>query len=462
MQLSSLTAVSPIDGRYGSKITELRSIFSEFGLIKYRVEVEIRWLQTLAAHPEIGELPAFSEKANRFLDSIVENFSIADAERVKEIERTTNHDVKAVEYLIKEKIAEVKDDLPELSEGTEFVHFACTSEDINNLSHGLMLSNGLQNSLLPAMEEVIARLQSLALEFAEQPMLSRTHGQTASPTTMGKELANVVARLKRQLSQIRKVEILGKINGAVGNYNAHLSAYPNVDWAKNAKDFISRLGLVYNPYTTQIEPHDYIAELFDAIARFNTILIDLDRDIWGYISLGYFKQKTVEGEVGSSTMPHKVNPIDFENSEGNLGIANAILTHLSQKLPVSRWQRDLTDSTVLRNLGVGIAHSLISYQATLKGLNKLEINPDKLAADLDNAWEIMAEPIQTVMRRYQVEEAYEKLKALTRGNVMNQASIQSFIESLEIPDTAKQELMALSPASYIGNAVAQAKAIADE
>ncbi len=462
MQLSSLTAVSPVDGRYGSKVSDLRSVFSEFGLIRFRVEVEVRWFQTLAAHPEITELPAFSEGANAFLDKLVANFSLEDAERVKEIERTTNHDVKAVEYLIKEKIASVKDSLPELAKGAEFVHFACTSEDINNLSHGLMLRNGLQSTLLPAMEEVTAKLQSLALDLAEQPMLSRTHGQTASPSTMGKELANVVARLKRQLKQIEAVEILGKINGAVGNYNAHLSAYPNVDWAANARQFVEKLGLTFNPYTTQIEPHDYIAELFDAVARFNTILIDLDRDVWAYISLGYFKQRTVAGEVGSSTMPHKVNPIDFENSEGNLGLANAILNHLSQKLPVSRWQRDLTDSTVLRNLGVGLAHSLIAYQATMKGLNKLEINPARLAEDLDNAWEIMAEPIQTVMRRYEVEEAYEKLKALTRGNVMNQASIQQFIGTLEIPEQAKQELMALTPASYIGNAIAQAKAITEQ
>ncbi len=404
MQLSSLTAVSPIDGRYGSKVIELRDIFSEYGLIKYRVEVEIRWLQKLAAHPEITELNAFSTEANAFLDSIVSDFSLTDAERVKEIERTTNHDVKAVEYLIKEKFSAVKDRFPELEQDSEFVHFACTSEDINNLSHGLMLSNGLNKSLIPNMTAVIDKLEELALEYAEIPMLCRTHGQTASPSTMGKEFANVVARLRRQLAQVQTVEVLGKINGAVGNYNAHISAYPSVDWVSNAQEFIESLGLSFNPYTTQIEPHDYIAELYDAIARFNTILIDLDRDIWAYISLGFFKQKTIAGEVGSSTMPHKVNPIDFENSEGNLGLANAILGHLAEKLPISRWQRDLTDSTVLRNLGVGLAHSLIAYQATMKGLNKLQINPEKLAADLDNAWEIMAEPIQTVMRRYKVEQ----------------------------------------------------------
>ena len=459
MQLSSLTAVSPIDGRYGSKVIELRDIFSEFGLIKYRVEVEIRWLQKLASHPQITELKPFSAEANAFLDSIVSEFSLSDAERVKEIERTTNHDVKAVEYLIKEKFSAVQDRFPELEQDAEFVHFACTSEDINNLSHGLMLSNGLNKSLLPNMQSVIDKLEALALEYAEIPMLCRTHGQTASPSTMGKEFANVVARLRRQLEQIKQVEILGKINGAVGNYNAHLSAYPQVDWVANAQAFIESLGLSFNPYTTQIEPHDYIAELFNAISRFNTILIDLDRDIWGYISMAYFKQKTIAGEVGSSTMPHKVNPIDFENSEGNLGLANAILAHLAEKLPISRWQRDLTDSTVLRNLGVGLAHSLIAYQATLKGLNKLEINPAKLAADLDNAWEIMAEPIQTVMRRYKVEQPYEKLKALTRGNTMNKETIQNFVASLEIPEQAKKELLELTPSSYIGNAIAQAKQI---
>lgn len=459
MQLSSLTAVSPIDGRYGSKVIELRDIFSEFGLIKYRVEVEIRWLQQLAGHPEITELSPFSAEANAFLDAIVAEFSLADAERVKEIERTTNHDVKAVEYLIKEKFASAKDRFPELEQDSEFVHFACTSEDINNLSHGLMLSNGLQKSLLPNMQSVLDKLEALSLDYAEIPMLCRTHGQTASPSTMGKEFANVVARLRRQVTQINQVDILGKINGAVGNYNAHLSAYPQVDWVANAQNFIESLGLSFNPYTTQIEPHDYIAELFNAIARFNTILIDLNRDIWGYISMGYFKQKTVAGEVGSSTMPHKVNPIDFENSEGNLGLANAILAHLAEKLPISRWQRDLTDSTVLRNLGVGLAHSLIAYQATLKGLNKLEINPEKLAADLDNAWEIMAEPIQTVMRRYKVEQPYEKLKALTRGNTMNKQTIQDFVSSLDIPEQAKNELLALTPSSYIGNAIQQAKQI---
>ncbi len=452
MELTALTAISPVDGRYGSKVSVFRNIFSEYGLIRNRVTVEIRWLQKLAQHPAITEVPAFSAEANAFLDKMVSEFSLADAERIKDIERTTNHDVKAVEYLIKEKIAQV----PELHAVTEFVHFACTSEDINNLSHALMLREGLDHGLLPGMEKVVDKLAELAKEHAEQPMLSRTHGQTASPTTVGKELANVVYRLRRQIKQIKAVELMGKINGAVGNYNAHLSAYPQVDWATNAKEFIESLGLDWNPYTTQIEPHDYIAELYDAIARFNTILIDLDRDIWGYISLGYFKQKTVAGEIGSSTMPHKVNPIDFENSEGNLGIANAIFGHLSSKLPISRWQRDLTDSTVLRNLGVGFAHSLISYEATLKGLSKLEINPARLNDDLNNAWEVLAEPIQTVMRRYNIEKPYEKLKDLTRGKAMTPEVIKNFVETLEIPDHAKAELRALTPETYIGNAVEQA------
>ncbi|MBJ7275257.1 adenylosuccinate lyase [Marinobacter salarius] len=455
MELNALTAISPVDGRYGSKVSVFRDIFSEYGLIRNRVTVELRWLQKLAAHPGITEVPAFSADANQFLDRMISEFNLADAERIKGIERTTNHDVKAVEYFIKEKIAEV----PELHAVTEFVHFACTSEDINNLSHALMLREGLDHGLLPAMERIVDRLAELAHEHAEQPMLSRTHGQTASPSTVGKELANVVYRLRRQVKQIRAVELMGKINGAVGNYNAHLSAYPSIDWARNAKEFIESLGLDWNPYTTQIEPHDYIAELYDAIARFNTILIDLDRDIWGYISLGYFKQKTVEGEVGSSTMPHKVNPIDFENSEGNLGIANALFSHLSAKLPISRWQRDLTDSTVLRNLGVGFAHSLIAYEATLKGLGKLEINPTRLDEDLDHAWEVLAEPIQTVMRRYNIEKPYEKLKALTRGKAMTPDVIKAFVESLDIPDAAKAELMALTPGSYIGNATQQARDI---
>lgn len=455
MELTSLTAISPVDGRYGSKVSVFREIFSEYGLIRNRVKVEVRWLQKLASHPGITEVPPLSAAANDALDTLVENFSLADAEQIKNIERTTNHDVKAVEYFIKERIAPV----PELHAITEFVHFACTSEDINNLSHALMLREGLDEGLLPAMTQVLDRITVLAHEHARQPMLSRTHGQTASPSTVGKELANVAYRLQRQFDQIRQVALLGKINGAVGNYNAHLSAYPDIDWAETAREFVESLGLAWNPYTTQIEPHDYIAELFDAVGRFNTILLDLDRDIWGYISLGYFKQKTVAGEIGSSTMPHKVNPIDFENSEGNLGIANAIMAHLGSKLPVSRWQRDLTDSTVLRNLGVGFAHSLIAYEATLKGLGKLELNPTRLDGDLDSAWEVLAEPIQTVMRRYNIEKPYEKLKELTRGKDMSPELIRNFVQTLDIPESAKTELMALTPSGYTGNAAEQAEAL---
>jgi adenylosuccinate lyase len=455
MELSALTAISPVDGRYGNKVSVFRNIFSEYGLIRNRVTVEIRWLQKLAGHPQITEVPDFSAEASTFLNEIVSGFSLADAERIKAIESTTNHDVKAVEYFIKEKIEQI----PELHAVTEFVHFACTSEDINNLSHALMLREGLDNGLLPAMNRIADQLAGLSHEHAAQPMLSRTHGQTASPSTVGKEFANVVHRLRRQIKQIGAIELMGKINGAVGNYNAHLSAYPSVDWAAFAREFIHSLGLDWNPYTTQIEPHDYIAELYDAVARFNTILIDLDRDIWGYISLGYFKQKTVAGEVGSSTMPHKVNPIDFENSEGNLGIANALLSHLSAKLPISRWQRDLTDSTVLRNLGVGFAHSLIAYEATIKGLSKLELNAAKLNDDLNHAWEVLAEPIQTVMRRYHIEKPYEKLKDLTRGKAMTPELIKAFVESLDIPDSAKQELMELTPGTYTGNAADQARSI---
>ncbi|PAU78039.1 adenylosuccinate lyase [Halomonas salipaludis] len=452
MQLSSLTALSPVDGRYGSKAAALREHFSEFGLIRARVTVEVRWLEALAALPGIAEVPPLSPAAKAFLDALVANFSEADAARIKEIERTTNHDVKAVEYFIKERIAEQ----PELHAISEFVHFACTSEDINNLSHGVMLTDGLK-SLLPVMHEVADAIAALAHEHAAQPMLSRTHGQTASPTTLGKEMANVAYRLRRQLKQIEGVEILGKINGAVGNYNAHLTTYPEVDWEANARTFVEGLGLTFNPYTTQIEPHDYIAELFDAICRFHTVLIDFDRDVWGYISLGYFKQRTVEGEIGSSTMPHKVNPIDFENSEGNLGLANAILGHLAQKLPISRWQRDLTDSTVLRNLGVGLAYGLIAYQASLKGISKLEANPSRLDEDLNASWEVLAEPIQTVMRRYGIEQPYEKLKALTRGKRIDQAGFAAFIDTLELPEDVKVELKALSPATYTGNAAEQAR-----
>ena len=453
MELSALTAISPIDGRYGNKTVQLRPIFSEFGLIRARVEVEIRWLQRLAAHEAITEVPAFSAATQQQLDAIVANFSEEDALRIKAIEATTNHDVKAVEYFIKETFA----DNSELMAVNEFVHFACTSEDINNLSHALMLKAGRDDVMLPVMQEVTDAIRALAHEHAALPMLSRTHGQTASPTTLGKEMANVVARLERQIKQIKAVELLGKINGAVGNYNAHLSAYADIDWAANAETFVTSLGLTFNPYTTQIEPHDYIAELFDAIARFNTILIDFDRDIWAYISNGYFKQRTIAGEVGSSTMPHKVNPIDFENSEGNLGIANAVMNHMAQKLPVSRWQRDLTDSTVLRNMGVGLGYSLLAYQASLKGISKLQVNAERIAQDLDSAWEVLAEPVQTVMRRYGIEQPYEKLKAFTRGKAITRDAMGEFIASLELPQAVKDELNAMTPASYIGNAADQAK-----
>ncbi|MBT4212107.1 MAG: adenylosuccinate lyase [Porticoccaceae bacterium] len=455
VSLSPLTAVSPIDGRYGGKTDMLRTVFSEYGLIRYRVLVEVRWLQHLAANPAIVEVAPFSKDATALLNGLVDNFTIEHAERVKEIERTTNHDVKAVEYLIKETIA----DNAELLAVSEFVHFACTSEDINNLSHALMLKEGCDDIVVPALQAIHGRLTAMAIEFSDVAMLARTHGQTASPTTVGKEMANVAYRLQRQLASITAVPLLGKINGAVGNYNAHISAYPDLDWPAISQSFIEDLGLEFNPYTTQIEPHDYMAELFDGLARSNTILIDFARDIWGYISLGYFKQKTIAGEVGSSTMPHKVNPIDFENAEGNLGIANALYGHLSAKLPVSRWQRDLTDSTVLRNMGVGLGYSMIAYASLDKGIGKLQLNQERLAADLDSAWEVLAEPIQTVMRRYGIEEPYEKLKVLTRGNVMDQATIQAFIDTLEIPQEAKTALKAMTPASYIGNAVQQAKDI---
>jgi len=455
MQLSELTAISPVDGRYGSKTSDYQSIFSEYGLIRHRVQVEVRWLQALANETAIAEVPALGEHANNLLNNIVEKFSEEDAQRIKNIERTTNHDVKAVEYFLKEKIT----GNAELEAISEFIHFACTSEDINNLSHALMLTQGRNQVMLEQMDEVITSMKKLAQDLAEQPMLCRTHGQPASPSTMGKELANVVYRLQRQREQVAAVKLLGKINGAVGNYNAHLSAYPDFDWPNFAQKFIESLGITYNPYTIQIEPHDYMAELFDAIARFNTILIDISRDIWGYISVGYFKQKTIAGEIGSSTMPHKVNPIDFENAEGNLGIANALFSHLSMKLPISRWQRDLTDSTVLRTLGVGFAHSSIAYQSALRGMSKLEINPPALETDLDNNWEVLAEPIQTVMRRYGIEEPYEKLKELTRGKRVDQKIMQAFVQNLAIPQQAKDQLMKMTPMNYIGNAVEQTKNI---
>ena len=449
MELSALTAVSPVDGRYGSKTSALRSIFSEFGLLKYRTIVEIRWLQKLAATDAIVEVPAFSPEANAFLDRVAAEFSEEDALRIKTIERTTNHDVKAVEYFLKEKVAEV----PELHAVNEFIHFACTSEDINNLSHALMLSEAREKVMLPEVRNVIDAIKDLANQFRDIPMLTRTHGQPASPSTMGKEMANVAYRMERQYKQIENVEILGKINGAVGNYNAHLSAYPEIDWHQYSEEFVTSLGITWNPYTTQIEPHDYIAELFDAFARFNTILLDFDRDVWGYIALGHFKQKTIAGEIGSSTMPHKVNPIDFENSEGNLGLANAIFGHLAQKLPVSRWQRDLTDSTVLRNLGVGCGYAIIAYTSTLKGISKLEVNADALAAELDKNWEVLAEPVQTVMRRYGIEKPYEKLKELTRGKRVDGEGMRVFIDGLDLPEHEKARLKELTPANYIGDAV---------
>ena len=457
MELSGLTAVSPVDGRYGSKTAVLRNIFSEFGLIKFRVQVEVRWLQKLAATAGIAEVPAFSDAANAHLDAIVANFCEEDAARVKTIEATTNHDVKAVEYFLKEKVADVE----ELNAVSEFIHFACTSEDINNLSHALMLSTAKEEVILPYCNKIVNAIKALAKEYKAMPMMSRTHGQPASPTTLGKEMANVAVRLQRQVKQIEATEILGKINGAVGNYNAHLSAYPELNWQGFAEEFVTSLGVTFNAYTTQIEPHDYIAELFDAIARFNTILLDFDRDIWGYICLGHFKQKTIAGEIGSSTMPHKVNPIDFENSEGNLGIANAIFDHLAAKLPVSRWQRDLTDSTVLRNLGVAIGYSVIAYEASLKGISKLEANQENMLADLDANWEVLAEPIQTVMRRYGIEKPYEKLKELTRGKRVDGPGMAAFIDTLELSDAVKAELKAMTPASYIGQAIELVEKLVD-
>ncbi len=456
MELTALTAISPIDGRYADKTAELRPIFSEYGLIRHRVQVEARWLQALAAHPGIPEVPPLSEHARQVLNGLVDQFSLTDAQRIKNIERVTNHDVKAVEYWLKERIA----GHAELEAVSEFIHFACTSEDINNLAYALMLREARTQTLLPQWDEVIDALVRLAHQYADQPMLARTHGQPASPTTLGKEMANVADRLKRQRAQLIEVALLGKINGAVGNYNAHLAAYPDVDWQAFARRFITEdLGLAWNSYTIQIEPHDYMAEFFHAVMRFNTVLLDFCRDVWSYIAIGYFGQKTVAGEVGSSTMPHKVNPIDFENAEGNLGVANALLDHLAAKLPVSRWQRDLTDSTVLRTLGVGLAHSLVAYQSALKGVGKLEVNAAALNADLDANWEVLAEPIQTVMRRYGIEQPYEQLKALTRGQRVDQATLRDFITGLAIPDEAKRRLLALTPAGYIGNAADQARRV---
>ncbi|MCW7549035.1 adenylosuccinate lyase [Photorhabdus sp. APURE] len=449
MELSSLTAVSPIDGRYGDKVSALRTIFSEFGLLKFRVQVEVRWLQKLAECAEIKEVPAFDTDANAYLNEIIANFNEQDAMRIKIIERTTNHDVKAVEYFLKEKVAHV----PALHKVSEFIHFACTSEDINNLAYALMLQTAREEVLLPQWRQMIDTIKKMASEYRDLPLLSRTHGQPATPSTVGKEFANVAHRMERQYRQLEQVEILGKINGAVGNYNAHIAAYPQVDWHQFSETFVTSLGIKWNPYTTQIEPHDYIAELFDVIARFNTILIDFDRDIWGYIALNHFKQKTIAGEIGSSTMPHKVNPIDFENSEGNLGLANAVFGHLASKLPISRWQRDLTDSTVLRNLGVGLGYALIAYQSTMKGLNKLEVNEQHLLDELDQNWEVLAEPIQTVMRRYGIEKPYEKLKELTRGKRVNAEGMKIFIDGLDLPEEEKTRLKTMTPANYIGRAI---------
>jgi len=454
MTFDNLTSISPIDGRYSDKTSPLKAIFSEFGLIKYRLLVEVRWLEAMSNNPHISEVPKFSPQSNAALLAIADNFSLEDAKSIKEIERTTNHDVKAVEYFLKEKVSSI----PELQKVSEFIHFACTSEDINNLSHALMLENG-RLVLLDEMNATLSLITKLAKDNAEVAMLSKTHGQTASPTTLGKEMANFSYRLSRQIDQLSAVQIMGKFNGAVGNFNAHVSAYPEIDWQNVSKDFIEKLGINFAPYSSQIESHDYIAEYFHALNRFNTILIDFCRDIWGYISLGYFTQKTIEGEIGSSTMPHKVNPIDFENAEGNLGLAIAVGDHFATKLPISRWQRDLTDSTVLRNLGVSCAHSLISYASICKGIGKLEVNESKITEDLDKAWEVLAEPIQTVMRRYGVENPYEKLKDLTRGKQIDSKIIDDFINTLEIPAEAKEELRKLTPMNYIGNAINLARDI---
>jgi len=448
MQLSSLTAVSSVDGRYAGRTSGLRETFSEYGLIRYRVIVEIRWFQALAACDTIPQVKVLSETANSYLEGLVANFGLEAAERVKSIERTTNHDVKAVEYYLKECFAGQQ----ELQDSSEFLHFACTSEDINNLSYALMMADARQAILLPVFDEIEDVLKSIAIENADLPMLSRTHGQTASPSTLGKEFANVVARLQRQSALFRRQPMLGKINGAVGNFNAHITACPNVDWPVFARQFVESLGLEWNPWTTQIEPHDWMAESFHILERYNTILIDLCRDIWAYISIGYFTQKTIAGEVGSSTMPHKVNPIDFENAEGNLGVANALLVHLAAKLPTSRWQRDLTDSTVLRTIGTAAGHGSIAYTSLLKGLGKLQVNSAKLAEDLDNSWEVLAEPIQTIMRLHGIENPYEQLKALTRGKTIDAQVLAGFIQSLDIPEEAKEQLRKLTPAGYIGNA----------
>jgi adenylosuccinate lyase len=455
MGLSPLTAISPLDGRYAGRTEALRAIFSEYGLIRHRILVEVRWLQCLASRPEIAEVPPLSVEALSFLDDLIEGFDESEAERIKNIEAGTNHDVKAVEYFLRERLAAH----PELAAITGFLHFACTSEDINNLAYALMLRAGRTQAILPLWDKLIEALAEMAHTHADVPMVARTHGQPASPTTLGKEMANFVHRLRRQHGQLGTAPILGKWNGAVGNYNAHLAAYPELDWPALARDFVEGLGLEWNPYTTQIEPHDHLAEVLAIIERFNTVVIDLCRDVWAYISIGYFRQKVVKTEIGSSTMPHKVNPIDFENAEGNLGMANAVLTHLAQTLPVSRWQRDLTDSTVLRNLGVGIGHAVVAYEGCLKGLGRLEVDGEALARDLDGAWELLAEPIQTVMRRYGIEDAYERLKDLTRGRPLDREGLHAFLATLPIPEADKDRLRAMTPRTYTGNAEIQARAI---
>ena len=455
MELSALTAISPVDGRYQNKTDVLRPIFSEYGLFRFRVLVEIEWLKKLSKNPNIKEIESFSASSISLLDNIKNNFSIDDAKQIKKIEKITNHDMKAVEYFIREKIQSD----PKLKNVSQFIHFACTSEDINNLSYALMLKDARENILLPKLQKLIIILQEMSDSYASIPMLSRTHGQTASPTTLGKEMAIYVYRALRQMKQFENIELLGKLNGAVGNFNAHFAAYPDINWMSLSKEFIEELGLTWNPYTTQIEPHDYMAEYFHTLARTNTILIDLCRDLWGYISLGYFNLKPIKGEVGSSTMPHKVNPIDFENAEGNFGIADSIFEHLAMKLPTSRWQRDLSDSTVLRNAGVGIAHTIIAFDSTVAGLSKIDINKDVIHEDLEDSWEVLTEPIQTVMRRYNIDNAYEKLKELSRGQKINKEILHNFIEQLDIPDDAKSRLKELNPSNYLGNAEIQAKSI---
>ena len=455
MELSALTAISPVDGRYQNKTDALRPIFSEYGLFRYRVLVEVEWLKKLSKNSSIKEIESFSTSSTSLLNNIKDNFSIADAERIKEIEKTTNHDMKAVEYFIREKIQSDS----KLKNISQFIHFACTSEDINNLSYALMLKDARESILVPKLQKLVTILEKMSADYSSTPMISRTHGQTASPTTLGKEMAVYVHRLNRQNNQLKNIELLGKLNGAVGNFNAHFSAYPDIDWMTLSKEFVEELGLTWNPLTTQIESHDYMAQYFHVLIRSNTILIDLCRDLWGYISLGYFKLKLIKGEVGSSTMPHKINPIDFENSEGNFGFANSLLEHLAMKLPTSRWQRDLTDSTVLRNTGVGIAHSVIALDACIAGLSKIDVDTEIINQDLENSWEVLTEAIQTVMRCYNIEGAYEKLKEISRGNEINRETLHNFIEKLDIPNDAKSRLKNLTPSNYLGNAETQTKLI---